>query len=242
MFEDFCIKLAELTVSLRAEGAYTRDLCLNFLTASGSVPDIAVTADEKSLLAEMESVSSPYCEDDRRDICESICLYRAIAEKLPLFDRFVMHGAAVEVGGRAYLFTAPSGTGKTTHIKLWKRVFGEKVTVINGDKPILGLKDGNFFAFSTPWAGKEDLKTNISAPLGGICILTRGEINHIEKVAPGDYFSALMNQVYYPKDSAARLSTLDLLDKLSRAVPFYLLSCNISEEAAKLSFETMTKE
>ena len=119
--------------------------------------------------------------------------------------------------------------------------YPDDVAIINGDKPIIHLSPDGALVCSTPWAGKEDWNANRIVPLHGICLVKRAEVNSIRKIDPKQYLSALFRQVYVPMDAEARLLTLDLLDKLSKTVQFYLLECNISPDAAKCSYEMLSK-
>ncbi|TPF97440.1 hypothetical protein EP30_02270 [Bifidobacterium sp. UTCIF-39] len=185
------------------------------------------------------------------DYLETLAVLRAIAERLPALNRTVFHGATIAYKGRAYVFTAPSGTGKSTHIRLWRRYLGSKVQVINGDKPILEFVDSGadadadaaVIAHATPWAGKEGWQTaQAHAPLGGICIVTRGTRNICRRIDPQTALPWLMPQIYMPNDSAAAIHTLDLMDRLIRNVPVYLLDCDISEAAVHASRSAMCGE
>lgn len=235
--EDFYIRIAELNVRMESRYAPTRRYCSDYIVDATDAEIAAQTSDDE-IDAELKLYDSPH----GREYCESICLYRSIAEKLPLFDRFVFHGAAVMAAGKGYIFTAPSGTGKTTHVGLWLETFGDRVSVINGDKPIVRMHGGEAIVYSCPWAGKEGWKSNTFASLGGICLIHRGKENRIRRIDPSEYFDELMHQVYIPKNSEAMLKTLELMDALAKAVPFYLLECDISEEAARTSFEAMVNK
>ena len=141
------ILLADLKIQIEHEYQYMTQFCKDYLSEFDA-PNIIASADKKSILKEKELVPNAPIES-----CESLCIYRAIAEQLPRFDRFVFHGAAIEYDGSAYLFTAPSGTGKTTHINLWRKYLGDKVDIINGDKPIIKVNE-TATVYGTPWAGK----------------------------------------------------------------------------------------
>jgi hypothetical protein len=119
------------------------------------------------------------------------------------------------------------------------KTFGDRVSVINGYKPIVRMLEDEAVVYSCPWAGKEGWKSNTFASLGGICLIHRGRENRIRRITPSEYFDELMHQVYIPKNSEAMLKTLDLMDALAKTVPFYLLECDISEQAARTSFEAM---
>ncbi|WP_455057428.1 hypothetical protein [Jutongia sp.] len=97
---------------------------------------------------------------------ETLAVYRKIAEWMPMHDTLLFHGSVIAVDGKAYLFTAKSGTGKSTHTRLWREYFGERAVMINDDKPLLKITQDGVYAYGTPWNGKHRLSTNISAPLG----------------------------------------------------------------------------
>lgn len=165
-----------------------------------------------------------------------------IASMLPERGMLLMHGATIEYKGKAYVFTAPSGTGKSTHISIWKKYLGDKISIINGDKPQVTFEGDTVYVHGTPWCGKERWQINTSAPLAGVCIVERGQINSIERINPGEYIEFFIRQLYMTKADGALLKVIDLFTKMAEQVPFYKLTCDISEEAAKCSFEMMTGE
>lgn len=172
---------------------------------------------------------------------ETLAVLRKIAEQLPLRRRMLMHGAAIEYGGRAYLFCAPSGTGKTTHIRLWREHLGDAVQIINGDKPFVEVPpEGAPIVHGTPWAGKEGWQRNASAPLAGVCFLSQAPANSIRALSPAEALDRAIRQTYLPSVPEAAGLTLELLDGLLARVPLYALACNISPDAVRCSFETMT--
>lgn len=170
------------------------------------------------------------------------CIMEKIATDLPNRDMLLMHGATIEYNGKAYIFTAPSGTGKSTHIKLWKEYLGDKVNVINGDKPEVSFEDGKVYVHGAPWCGKEGWQINTSAPLAGVCLVERGETNSIETINPGESIETFIVQLYISDEPDYLIKIVDLFAKMTEAVPFYKLTCDISEDAAKCSFEELTGE
>lgn len=170
---------------------------------------------------------------------EYVCVYRKIAEFLPEYEAFVFHGAAVAKDAEAYLFTAPSGTGKSTHANLWTTSFPD-AWIINGDKPIIRKLDGRFYACGTPWKGKEGLGTHENVPIRGLCLLHQSKENRIYPVRGRELAAFIMRQVYLPKDSARLVKFLDLLDEFCCVTPTYSLYCNMDQSAAELSFRTMS--
>lgn len=151
-----------------------------------------------------------------------------------------MHGAAIEYNGKAYIFTAPSGTGKSTHISLWKKYLGDKVRIINGDKPEISFDDRNVYVHGAPWCGKERWQINTSAKLAGVCFLKRGTDNQIKKIHPGKCIELFISQLYFTPNDDSMLKVIDLFGKMAELVPFYELECDVSKEAVKCSFEALT--
>ena len=228
------IILSDLKVNIEHKYDYMSEFCKDYI-ARFDAADIVAKADDNAIAKEKAMVPGAPVE-----ACESLCIYRAIAEQLPQFDRFVFHGAAIEYDGSAYLFTAPSGTGKTTHINLWHKYLGDKVDIINGDKPIISV-DKISTVYGTPWAGKEGYQRNASAPLKAICILKQGKENKITKLEVAEAVNHLMRQVYLPSDPSALSKTLELLGTVIENTPVYILECDISKAAFETSFNQMTK-
>lgn len=168
---------------------------------------------------------------------EYIGMGAAFYKQLLRFDGMMLHASAVELDGEAYLFSAPSGTGKSTHTEGWLRVF-DKAQIINDDKPAIRKVDGRYFAFGTPFSGKNDISLNEGYPIKGIGFLDRGE-NEIKKLTPGQAMAPLFNQTIRPDEE----SKMDLLceraeDLLSR-VSFYAMFCDTSDEAVKMAYDMM---
>lgn len=228
------ILLSSLKIRINHTHDYMSAFCKDYI-AKFDTADIVASANKEAVLKEKELVSKAPIES-----CESLCIYRSIAEQLPQFDRFVFHGAAIECDGMAYLFTAPSGTGKTTHINLWKKYLGDKVGIINGDKPIIYMGE-NAIVYGTPWAGKEGYQRNVSAPLKAICIIKQGKKNNIVRLEKSAAVNHLMRQVYMPQNAQSLSRTLSLLGRVIENISVYILECDISREAFETSYNEMTK-
>ena len=236
MSKCFDMRLSGLNINVKYRYDYLLQFCKDYIIKDVKQTDVFAETTEDKIAAEQQNGANAPVHS-----CESLCIYREIAEQLPLFSRFVFHGAAISYKDKAYVFTAPSGTGKTTHISLWKKYIGDSVGIVNGDKPIFYIGD-NTTVYGTPWAGKENLQRNTSALLGGICIIKRGLKNKITKLEPFMVLPHIMNQVYMPQNRAAMDATIKLIDRLITTVPVYLLECDISEEAVKISFMALTGE
>ena len=156
-------------------------------------------------------------------------------------DGLMLHSSAVVVDGKAYLFTADPGTGKSTHTSLWLKQFGDRAYILNDDKPALRLEDGKWYAYGTPWSGKYDLSSNCRAELAGIAVLERGEINSIEPFGGLDAIFSIFAQVNRTKLSEDRIKLMELLDKLISHIPVWKLCCNMNPDAVNVAYQAMSQ-
>ena len=164
---------------------------------------------------------------------ETNVIYRMIAEKMLEYSIILMHGAAVSIDNKCYIFTAPSGTGKTTHINNWLKVFPEAF-VVNGDKPLIDVEKR--LVYGTPWCGKEGIGTNTVVQLAGIIHLERGKTNSITPISFKEMLPCLLQQVHIPATSKERLLAYHHLGVL-QDVPCYLLKCNMDPESAIIAYK-----
>ncbi len=172
---------------------------------------------------------------------ETLAVYRKIADYLLSCDTLLFHGSVIAVDGEGYLFTAKSGTGKSTHTRLWREYFGERAVMVNDDKPLLHVTDSGVTAYGTPWDGKHRLSTNIAVPLKGICILTRDIKNHIEQAESHAAYPMIVQQTNRSLSSDGMKQTLSLIDRMLNVVPVYRLGCNMDTEAARMAYEGMNR-
>ena len=173
---------------------------------------------------------------------EIIMALLKVADELPGRNKVLMHGAVVAWKQAGYIFTAPSGTGKTTHVRLWKKYLGSDAEIINGDKPILEVREDEIIAYGTPWAGKERLQKNSCVPVKGICFLRQSEKNNIRKLNKSEALVLLLPQIYIMSDSKKAGRTLELFSKMLEWIPVYEFYCNISEQAVRCSFDALTDQ
>lgn len=172
------------------------------------------------------------------EACEYMWLGSEFYNALIEFDGFLLHSSAVVYNGRAYLFSAPCGTGKSTHTQLWLKRF-DGAYILNDDKPAIRWNGSGFIVSGTPFSGKSDLNVNASVPLGGICALERGEKNSIEVIGAEEALFRIMNQTVRPNDERRMEKLLSLLDRLISVQPIYKLHCNMDIEAAEVAYNAM---
>ncbi len=227
--------IANLRIAIHNKYPYTSNFCKEYLSDDQFSPvDISVEVSEEDF-AEERKRSEGFSEG----YIENICLYRAICLQIPVMNRMLLHCSVLQFENGGYAFLGRSGTGKSTHTKLWLKTL-PSTKVVNGDKPILEYKDGEFIAYGTPWMGKEHWGENSCVPLKGLCFLQQAKENSIEKLTSSKAANLLFTQLLIPEEEENAAATLELADKLVTTVPAHLLKCNISEEAVKTSFEAMT--
>ena len=240
---DFTIKLAGVPIGVTAFFDSTRDFCRDYLT--DETPSFAVALVRDDLVREAEHSARENLREGLQiqkfppQYLETLALYRKIVEHLLAYDIFLFHGSVISVDGQGYLFTAKSGTGKSTHTRLWREYFGDRAVMVNDDKPLLKITDGGVTVCGTPWDGKHHLSTNIEVPLKAICILERGVENEIGPVSAQDALPMLLQQSHRPADPAKMGKYLTLMDKLSKTAGLYRLRCNMEPAAAKVAHEGM---
>lgn len=233
--------IADKRISIQHLFGELAEHCRDYRVAAEAQPDLRLRITPSDIVSEAARDPGRTWSDG---YLETLAVLRKIAEWLPAQNRLLMHGAAVSFGSKSYLFCAPSGTGKTTHIRLWHRYLGDAVQPVNGDKPIVRvLDDGGMpapLAYGTPWAGKEGWQRNVAVPLAAICFLGRSQHCVIERIDAHDALAGIMGAVYKPDGAEAAGKTLELVDALLRAVPLYRLGCDISEDAVRCSFQALT--
>lgn len=167
---------------------------------------------------------------------------RQFAVFLMEHDGFYLHSSAVELDGKAYLFSGRSGEGKSTHTRLWQQIFGEAAQVFNDDKPALRRMDGRWFAYGTPWCGKDGINQNKKVPLAGICFLKQANQNSIRRLSNQEALQRILGQTVWRFRDVKRLDQLlRYLDDLVGRIPVYELENRPEPEAARLSFDTMRR-
>ncbi len=152
---------------------------------------------------------------------------------------FLLHASAVVADGVAYCFSAPSGTGKSTHTSLWLDTFADAY-IINDDKPAIKLVDGVPMVYGTPFSGKYDISVNTSVPLKAICFIERAETNSIKQITSFKAATMILDQTIRPEDEERMDKLFENIEAVVTRVPSFVLSCNISRDAAILAYNEMS--
>lgn len=226
-------EIAGLKVKMDTFGR-TEDFALPYQINDCNMEDISISTDNKLFMKHYPDLNEDACEY----IESGIDFYRKLID----YNGLMLHASAVCLDDKAYLFTADCGTGKSTHTKLWRKVFGdEQVRVINDDKPALRFEDGTWYAYGTPWSGKYGVNLNLKYPVAGICFLKQSPENKIKLYDKDDIVYQIMRQTSRPNDTEKKIKLLSNIDCLLNNIPVWMLECNMEQEAALLSYKVMTE-
>ena len=236
----FVMEVAGLVTYVQPMYISTREYCRPYLTERQPVFYVEVTGED---LIRQQAILDQ--EADREGLrrrkftdpfLERTVIQERIAGELLKRDTLLLHGSTVSVDGQAYLFTAPCGTGKSTHTRLWREHFGDRAVMVNDDKVFLELRQDGVWAHGSPWMGKHGIGTNISVPLKGICFLRRGTENQIQRATRSECLPELIHQCYLPEDRYTAL-----VSQLALRISLWEMSCTKDPQAAEMAYEAMSK-
>ena len=238
-------EIARLTVQIESIYTLVHHYCKAYMTQKPTQFTITISqADidfERIKSAREDQIEGLPIQDHSDAYLETLAVYRKLANRMLQENTLLFHGSAIAVDGQAVLFTAKSGTGKSTHTKLWRDLFGDRAVMVNDDKPLLRILEDGVLVCGTPWDGKHRLSTNCALPLKAICILERGEENVITPISPKEALPMVLQQSFRPDNPAGVARLLQVVNDISGKVAFYRLRCNMEPEAAKVAYEGMLK-
>ena len=229
-FRKTCIG-SSLIMPIEVRSQYHSDFLREFVT--NKLPLLKVEPGEEDLNRIRKTLQGSYPPS----FVENIALHALLASALLDHNILLMHGSALCMDGEAYIFAAPSGTGKSTHARLWRETFGDRVWMINDDKPLIRVEKEGAVVYGSPWRGKHKLGCNGSARLKAIVELTRDSRNHIEALK--EPFPHLVQHVWRPDDRDKMKKVLELEKRLIGQAAFYRLGCNTEPEAALVAWQGM---
>lgn len=243
MTDSLKIKLADTDIEVLTDSKYLFQMCRNYI-CEFNTPDLIIETHK----SDIDFEAARFNERNRlvegqykhhKENLESLAVYRKIAERMIERDTILFHGSAIAVDDVCYLFCANSGTGKSTHTRLWRDHFRDKAVMINDDKPLIMIKEDGVIVYGTPWSGKHKLDTNTSAPLKAVCFLERGKENTIRKITSQEALPDLLRYSYHSSDPIHLQKSLGLLVRMSEQVSLYRLACNMDPSACLVSYNGM---
>ena len=242
---EFVIDAAGYPVRITASHKYLSYCCREYLSDEEPRYSVEITpedlVDERQRYDRERQMEGLPAHNIEEALLELTALQRKLAEMLFAHDVLVFHGSVVAVDGQAYLFTATSGTGKSTHTRFWRETFGERAVMVNDDKPFLRLTKDGVMVYGSPWNGKHELGTRICLPLKGICILERGTENVIWQISGQEAAPMLFQQSNRPVNVRNMPLYMGLVDGLSKNVDIYRMKCTLDPKAAQVAFDAMSK-
>ena len=226
-------RFADINYEINSVYSGVKRACRDYIIPDSSECDEVITITEEDINSEKNDggYSTQYLE--------FIALCRKISNRLPLHGGFLLHSAVFDVDGTGVALAASSGTGKTTHMLLWQKYLGERLTVVNGDKPFVRFSDNEPntpYAYGTPWNGKEKLGCNMRTPLRHICFIERAQENSCEKIGRNEAINLIFKQIYIPTEPQAAANALALTDKLLSSSALWRIRCNMDISAAETAY------
>ena len=209
-----------------------------------------VTNDKASIVissskAQVESWKASHndCEGFSLDYIETLVIHSLVAQALASENKFIIHGSSIYVDSKdnGYIFVAPSGTGKSTHVRLLKKMYGDRINYVNDDKPFISVSKDVFELYGSPWNGKEHLGNNLKAQLRGVFVVSRSNTNKVGKLSPKEAIKHLIKQLHIPLGIEEAGNATNALIKLCESLPVCLLEVNMEDDAARVSFDIMSK-
>lgn len=229
-------KIADFVVEFINPSKQFEDFVKDY--SHNGAPQVQFSITEEDLQKVRSTVNYPACELQ----LELTAFYDKFLAWLPLQDSFFLHASLIEANSQGVAFTALSGTGKSTHTALWKKLLGDNMQVINGDKPIIRFINNVPYGYGTPWNGKEHWGINGKVAVNHLCFIERAKTNSCEKMTAKQTLEHIFSQIFIPNDPLAAANTLSLLDRLLNSCCIWNIKCNTELEAAKIAYNTIFKE
>lgn len=219
----FNVEIAGHTAQIETSHVRSLAICRNFITDKPA--EFILHIDQQDIDKEREQYERLNGTCTLWDgALETLAFHRLLSERLIDYNVIMMHGAAISYNNSAFIFSAPSGTGKSTHIMKWLRNLPEAY-VINGDKPFI-VMDNNPMVCGSPWSGKEGLYSNSIVPLKAIVFMERSQENQIRQIPFSEAFFDLYREVNHTDNVLKMQKTLGLLQILKDKVAFYKFCFN----------------
>lgn len=228
-------RIADLDIGIKTKFDYTKEYLKDYLSTSQTY-DFQVAIDDEMLRYEKQ-ITADTLDDHYYEITailRQIC--KVVLEK---YNGFFLHCSCFELDSNAYVITAKSGTGKSTHARLFRQYFGDRITMINDDKPIVRLIDDEFIIYGTPWNGKHSISNNIKAPIKAIFYLNQSKENKVVRCDALSAMTKLLTQTVLPNDKSSMNTLLDMLEKLVSNTPVFDLYCDMSKDAVMTTYNAI---
>ena len=230
------LNIANLIVSIDKPSLMTRQRSKKYLCNNNNCePDIVIPVDNRPYPDYADTEDVKLTVDHMR---EGFKFYTALIDK---YNGTMLHSSAVVVDNKAYLFSAVSGTGKSTHTEKWLELFGDQAYILNDDKPAIRIIGGCTYAYGTPWSGKHDISENKAIKIQGICFLSRDNYDWIKPMDKTVAALRIYHGGFRRISEQLVVKQLEVVDQIVSIVPIYEMGCTPTINAAKIAYEAMSK-
>ena len=239
--EDFNIELAGIPLNVKCKYVENKNFFTDYYT--DKTPEFTIEPNDELIRSvqtdfdHMNAAEEQPIVSYNESFLENNAIHILAVEKLLEYNVLMLHGSALAIDGKGIIFTAKSGTGKSTHTRLWREVFGSRVLMVNDDKPLIRVDEAKIYG--TPWNGKHHLSCNISVPLKAIVKLERATENTVVPASVKDALTTMMKRGHIPAEQRQKTLLMDLYIRLINSVPFYNLECNMDPDAARVAYNTL---
>ncbi len=242
----FTIELAGVTAEISCRHEKSREFFHSYL--SEETPMLRITPTDEDLALSEQKLKNAAQQEKKEGVSlhswhvETDAIHALLANALTDYDVLLVHGSAIIMDGETYIFLANSGTGKSTHTRLWRETFGDRTMMLNDDKPMLKRTDSGILVYGTPWDGKHHLSSNASAPLKALVKLTRSDNNEIKAMSKAEALATLVEHAIRPNSAEKMAKVLQLETDIVNRSAAYWLRCNTEPEAAQIAWQGMNAE
>lgn len=162
-----------------------------------------------------------------------------VKNRIIYHEGLVLHASAVLYQGKVILFTAPSGTGKSTQAQLWSKYMGAEI--INDDCPIVRITESGVRAYGSPWSGRSHLFKNLDAPVSTVIVVEQARENRIEKIGLQEAVMNILPRCFLPyHDHLLMSKAIPIVEKIVKKLPVYKLCCTPCEEAVSVTAKCLS--
>ena len=231
-------KIADLIVEYTAKYDDLKRLSEQFVYSGEGKTDITLSVTDKQL----ENMLSRSVEGTTIGGIENLAISSEFNHEAIKHGVMLVHSSALIYNNGAYLFSADSGVGKSTHTKLWLKAFGDKVHIMNDDKPVVRLYDDHAQAYGTPFDGGSGIALNESYPLKAIIFVERGEENSVRIPENKEIIQKLYFQTARMVNRETAEKMLVNMERLLHLTKFYVLTCNMDISAAYTAYNSIIEK
>lgn len=176
----------------------------------------------------------PGMTSSRVSYMQDVLLRMMFSYNTPAHSALLMHSSVVSLDGEAVMFLGSSGTGKSTHSRLWlENIPG--ATLVNDDNPVVRLEDGKLFVYGTPWSGKTPCYRNVRVPVKAIVCLKQAPLNNISRLSGIYAYAGFISAVSSVRWERRVMDALTpVASGIATSVPIYSMECRPDAEAARV--------